>query len=146
MPGLTVLGNVSKTVFLATEEDKITVELTANEAIKKGQPIKLTIDGKAAIWAAADGLIALIGYAYGDCAIGALTTIWSRGYAMIYALSGALQDAGPVVYSGYNTTTLISGNAGYSNYSANAVATASNGWALDNAGAAGVLIRVLLRD
>lgn len=147
MGSLTTLGGASKTTFLASEEYKITVELEANEAIKKGQPIKLTADGKAAVWAKADGKDLLIGYAYGDCAVGELTTIWSRGFAMIYAVSKAAQNAGPATYDSYNAATDVGGTKGYNVYSLSVIGTDEvNGWSLDVATAANQLIRVLLMD
>ena len=145
MPGITLLGSKSKTTFLAPEEDKVTVELTANEAIKKGQPIKLTADGKAAVWAKADTEAALIGYAFGDAAAGELTTIWSRGYAVIFGISKAAQNAGPAVYDSYDSATDISGASGYSVYDTAAPA-AVNGWVLDQSTGANELIRILLKD
>jgi hypothetical protein len=147
MGSLTTLGGASKTVFLTTEAHKTTIEATASAAIKKGQPIKLTATGQAAIWAVADGIDALIGYAYADCASGELTTIWSRGYAIIYGISNASQNAGPVKYTSYDTADAVGGLTGYSKYSAATVGTdAVNGWALDNATAANQLIRILLQD
>ena len=147
MGSLTVLGKKSKTTFLASEEYKITVELVASAAIKKGQPIKLDANGKAAIWAKADTIDLLIGYAYGDCASGELTTIWSRGYVIIYAISKGAQNAGVVCYDSYDASTDIGGSTGYNVYAAATVGTDPVvGWSLDKTTAANQLIRVLLMD
>jgi hypothetical protein len=143
---LTSLGKTSKTVFLATEEEKITHELVASAAIKAGQPIKLTATGTAAVWVNTDGVKALVGYAVTDAASGEYVTIWTRGFAIIYALSNAAQNAGPVEYTSYDTTTEIGDNTGYSKYAASSDATKINGWALDDAADAGELIRVLMMD
>lgn len=146
MGALTTLGAKSKTVFLFTEAHKLTLELEAEVAIKKGQPIKLHADGTADIWVPTDGRYKLIGYAYGDAAIGELTTIWSRGYAIIYAISDADQDAGPVKYKSYDDSTDIGGTTGYSKYEAAATDSVCNGWSLNNTAAANELIQVVLMD
>lgn len=140
------LGSVSKTTFLATEEYKITVEMTALVALKKGQPVKIDpTTGKADLWVTADGITKLVGYAYGDVAIGELTTIWSRGYAMIFGVTPGAQSAGPATNSAYNTSTDLGGTTGYNEYTLSSTVAAINGWILDVA--TGVqLVRVLLMD
>lgn len=143
----TMLGSVSKTTFLTTEEYKITIELTCLVALKKGQPVKLDpTTGKADLWVTADGITKLIGYSYGDFAIGELTTIWSRGYAMIWAISPGAQNAGPATNSSYDSSTDIGGTTGYSVYTLSSTVAAINGWVLDVATGANQLIRVLLMD
>lgn len=143
----TVLGGTSKTTILATEEEKISVELTALVAIKKGQPVKLDpTTGKGDLWVSADGRNKLIGYSIKDVAIGGLFTIWSRGYAMIYALAPGAQSAGPATNSGYDSATSILGAVGYNIYTLSSTDTAINGWVLDVATSATQLIRVLLMD
>lgn len=146
MGSLTTFGNPSKTTFLATEEYKITVEATAKAVIRQGQPLKIDpTTGGVVIWLKTDPLSSLVGYAYGNAAIGELVTFWSRGYAMIYAISKAAQNAGPVSYDSYDDTTAVGGTMGYNVYAAAGV-DAINGWALDKATAANQLIRVLLMD
>lgn len=143
---MNTLGNNSKTVFLATEQNKITFEATASAAIKKGQPVKLTSTGQLAVWAPTDLRHLLIGYAYNDAASGELVTVWSRGYAIIYGLAAATQAAGPVAYTSYDNATTVGGVVGYSKYAVNATAEQNNAWALENAGGANELIQILLMD
>jgi hypothetical protein len=143
----TTLGQKSKTVFLATEADKITFEATNGAtALKKGMPVKLDTNGTLLPWVSSDGRKALVGYAYGDCAAGELMTVWSRGYAIIYGISDDAQNAGPVTYNGYDDSTDVGGTTGYSNYKNESDYSKINGWALDNADDSGELIRVLLMD
>lgn len=148
MPGITILGQPSKTVILAAEEDKITVQLIAAAAIKKGQPIKLDATGKAIIWLKTDTMDSLIGYAFGDANIGDYTTIWSRGFMMIYAIAkAAAQVAGPVYYDSYDTTTVVNSNTGYNAYSTAVIGTNPVcGWQLDPTVNAGDLTRILLQN
>lgn len=143
----TSFGGVSKTAILATEEYKITLELTALVALKKGRPVKLDpTTGKADLWVTADGISKLIGYAYGDCAIGELITIWTRGFMMIYAISPGAQSCGPATNSSYDSSTSIGGAVGYDVYTLSSTVTAINGWILDVATGANQLVRVLLID
>lgn len=142
---LTSLGSNSKTTFLATEEDKITIEFTTAAVVKKGQPVKLTPAGLVTPWATTDGVASLIGYVYADAASGDLVTVWSKGFIILYGLSNAIQNAGPVAYTSYDSTTDI-GSIGYSKYAAATDPLTINGWSLDAATAAGQLIRVLLMN
>lgn len=140
----TTLGDKTKTTFLTTEAHKTTVEFEAGVAVKKGQPVMLMANGKVQPW---DGVsfAALIGYAYGDAAIGINTTVWTRGYAMIFAISSAAMAAGPATYDSFNAATNIGGLTGYSVYKPVGVGIA-NGWVLDQTTAANQLVRVLLAD
>lgn len=162
------LGKTSKTTFLLVQDHKLAIEFEVNtgQTLYPGQPVKLTDTGKITLWAPADTIIRLIGYVYGAAksenstpsfAAGELVTVLTRGYAMIYALSGADdQVAGPVAYSTYDTSTIpdegtgsseheMAGNSGYSVYVTNTTATQANGWALD-AGDEDAIIQVLLAD
>lgn len=143
---MNILGSNSKTTFLASEPEKISVEFTTALAIKKGQPIKLTAAGLATPWAPADLLHTLVGYAYSDCAVGELLTVWTRGYCIIYALSNAALSAGPVAYTSYDASTVVGGVSGYSKYATNATPAQNNAWSLNQATAADELIMVLLMD
>lgn len=141
------LGNPSKTTFLHVESGKTFLEFEAAAAIKRGQPLKLDATGKATPWAKADLEHTLIGYAYNDAAVGEFVTAFVRGYAVIYALSAAALNCGPVAYNSYDAATVVGGVSGYNKYDDNQVgATEVNGWALDAAAAADVLIRVLLKN
>lgn len=146
MGSLTTLGGKTKTTFLHSENHKTTFEATAAAALKKGQPVKLDADGKVSAWAKTDLLYKCVGYCYGDVASGEVVTIWSRGYAIIYGLSTAALDAGPVAFEAYNSATDIDGATGYSEYANSATAAENNGWALDQADADNELVRVLLMD
>jgi hypothetical protein len=92
----------------------------------------------------------LIGYVYQDGVAGDLVTVFTRGFAMIYALANAT-SAGPASYSAYDTTNAVdnnnqqSGAMGYSRYLAEATPAEQNAWVLDlTAAGLGKLTRVLL--
>lgn len=142
----TTFGSPSKTIVLATEEDKIAIEFAAAAAIKEGQPVKLDATGKVAIWAKADGRSSLLGFALMDAASGALVTIETRGYALLYGISAAAQASGLATINGYDTTTDVGGTKGYNTIGITATDTEMIGWALDVAAGAGQLIRFLVRD
>lgn len=141
---LTSLGGTSKTVFLATEEYKISFQATASVALSSGQPVKLTTNGQLAVWTSADGRSACIGVVYGDHASGELATVLSRGCMIIYGIAAAIQNAGLVTVSAYDSTTLVGGAKGYNVFAITVTDTQIIGWALDAAAAANALIRVLI--
>lgn len=151
---LSSLGKVTKNTILKSESHKLTEEFAVASAqtIYQGQPVKLNAAGEVTPWAAADGDALLIGFAMCQtpAAAGELVTVWTRGYLVLMAISGAAVDCGPVQYSSYDTSTDIGGTTGY-----NVVATATVtsgvaasmiGWALDAADGANDLIRVLLKN
>jgi hypothetical protein len=142
-----VLGGTSKTTFLATEGEKIAVEFEAAVALKHGQPVKLTADGKVTAWAKGDLLHTLIGYVYAPeaAAIGDLATVITRGFAIINGISTGALATGPVAYQGYDAATDVDGTTGYNQYANSATAAENNGWALDAAAGAGEIVRVLLQ-
>lgn len=144
--GFTTAGSNTKTSFLHTEAHKTTQEFTASVAIKRGQLVKLDDLGTVSIWAAADGRFKCIGVAYNDAAIGEFITIWTRGYAIIWALSNAAVVCGPVTVSSYDAVTVVGGVSGYPKYAVAAADADTVGWALDDASGANELIRVLLTD
>lgn len=141
------IGGQSKTTFLNTESHKLSLEFTANAAVKSGQPVKLTNDGKVTPWAKTDDIKLCIGYAYQSADADENVTVMTRGYIVLMAVSsGSNLNAGPVAYAGYdNSTDLGGGRIGYSQYGA-VGADSQNGWALDAAASAGTLIRVLLMN
>lgn len=145
MPGYNTIGNQTKTTFLNTEAHKLSLEFVANAAVKSGQPVKLTNDGKVTPWAKTDALNLCIGYAYQSADANEYVTVFVRGYLVIWALStGTSLNAGPVALQGYDSSTDAGGNRkGYSQYGAVSSDTAS-AWALDAAAAANTLIRVLV--
>ena len=146
MPGFTQLGGKSKTVFLHSEEDKTSQEFITSAIVKNGQPLKLDNAGTVSPWAATDLIHKLVGYAISDAASGEMVTAWTRGYAIIYAISSAATNAGPVAYQAYDSSTDIGGTTGYSTYTNSATAAQNNGWALDQSAGANELIRILLMD
>ncbi len=143
----TAIGGKTKTTFLQTPNDKISIEfeVAAAQTLKRGQPVKLTTDGKITPWAQADLEHTLLGYCYSDGAAGELVTVITRGTAVIFGISAAAQNAGPVSFASYDTATDINGVKGYSVYAAEVTAAEVSGLALDNAAGANALIRVLLR-
>lgn len=145
MPGLTVLGTPSKTTFLIVQNEKISIEFAAFEAIKKGQPVRIHTDGTVRVWAQADLLPTLVGYAYSDVAVNELVTVITRGFTVINVLSNAAMNAGLGGYLSYDSATDIGGTVGYSKYVVPA-ATTANAWILDVATAANQIVRALTVD
>lgn len=144
---LTTLGNATKTIFLSTEPDKITCELTTGVQVYKGNPIKLDpTTGDALLWAKADGIGKLFGYAYGDAPIGTLVTVFTRAFAVVYGISTAAINAGPVSAQGYDNSTAIEGCTGYDTYANSSTTTEINGWTTTPAAAADDLIMIYLMD
>lgn len=141
---ITAFGENTKTVFLnEAESHKLHLAFTASVAIKKGQPVKLTDDDEVGLLIG-DGTDAdhLLGYSIQNAAVGDQVTIAVRGYAVIFAMSGAAVTVGPVRYSGVN-----SGDAMYMNYvdAKTPNLAKMNGQALDSAAGANELIRVVLQ-
>ncbi len=143
---LTTFGTPSKTVVLASEEEKIAIEFTTAAAVKEGQFIKIDATGKAAIWLKADGRSSCIGYALFDAPSGGLVTVQTRGYAILYGIAAAIQAAGLATTTGYDTTNSTNGTQGYNLIAISATDSELIGWALDASVAQYDLIRFLLRD
>lgn len=144
---LTSLGKPTKTTFLATEPDKITAELTALVQVYKGNAIKLDpTTGSAALWAVADGRDKLFGYCSGDAAAGTLVTVFTRAFAVVYGISSAAIQAGPVAPQGYDNTTPISGVTGYDTWANSSTEQQITGWTTTPAAAADDLIIIYLMD
>lgn len=146
MPGFTMLGDNSRTTFLALEPEKISVEFEAAAAVKRGQPVKLDTTGKVTPWAKADTEAQLLGIAYTDASTGQLVTVWTRGYVLMYGISNATQNAGLCTFESYDSATDVNGTKGYSKFSVSPTAGQEMGWALDAATAANQLIRVLVKN
>jgi len=146
MPPFTTLGTNSKTTILSMESHKLAIEFEAAAAVKKGQLVKLDTTGKVTPWAKADLQHTIIGMCHDDAAIGELVTVHTRGYALIYGISNAIQNAGLATFESFDTSNAVNGVTGYSKFSISAVADQDMGWALDAATAANQLIRVLIRD
>lgn len=145
---LTSLGGVSKTTFLATEEDKIAIEFTTAAAVKMGQPVKLTNAGLVTPWAKTDLQHLCLGFCAMDAASGGLVTVYLRAFAVIYAISAGAANCGPATYNGYDSTDADTsvGAIGYSQYGAATDVTDAIGWILDQAAGANALMRVALKD
>ncbi|HEU4608383.1 MAG TPA: hypothetical protein VFS31_09760 [Chitinophagaceae bacterium] len=153
MGALTSAGSKSKTVIFQSESHKLMIEfvVAAGQTVKRGQPVKLTTDGKITPWAKGDLNVACVGYCSMDGLAGDYVTIYMRAFLVILAINataGAL-STGPVTYQGYDTTHADTrdGLTGYSTFSAPTADTGNtefNGWALDAAAAQYDLIRVAL--
>lgn len=149
MAELTAFGDVTKTIFLnEAESHKLHLAFEASGAITKGQPVVLNTDetiSAAPTTTTNTTKDNIIGYAVQNAADGEEVTIAMRGYATVFAMSGAALNAGPVKYSGVNVA-----DARYMNYvQATEVATVlglvTTGWSLDTAAGADVLIRVVVK-
>jgi hypothetical protein len=140
------LGSNTKTVFLAIESHKLSLEFTATAVIKKGQGVKLAVDGSIVPWLKTDIRDLCIGYAYSDGAINDLVTVFVRGFILMYGISTAANNAGVVCAQTYDAATVVNGLTGYVPYAPAGGGEFNNAWSLDQTAAAGVLIRVLLMD
>lgn len=146
---LTSLGGASKTTVLAEEEFKVRVEFTVNATINKGQLAKLNAAGQVLPWTAADLQHTCIGYADSTEAAGALVTIVTRAYAILYAISTGATNAGIGMQTGYDSAdaeTSLNGAIGFNEWGAAADVTNTVGWIIDPATAANQLMRVLVKD
>lgn len=112
----------------------------SNNNIKKGQPVKLTTDGKVVPLASGDDAYLCIGVALQDRAGGELVTVVTRGYLILFATSAAAHNAGPAVFTGYDTSNnrpeVDDGGS----------ATTTMGWLIDDAAGAGEKVRILVKD
>ena len=138
---ITAMGDKSKTVFLkGVESHKIhhEFEVAVGAAVKVAQPVKLNADGLVVPAAAGDG-DAIIGYSIHDGAAGELVTVAMRAFVIVYAMTSAAVNAGPVKYEGVSTE-----DADYMLYT-NVGTGSAVGWALDKATVADELIRVALK-
>ena len=149
---LTKFGQKTKSVFLNNPEAhklNLAFEVATGAegavlTVKRGQPVKLNNDGLI-VPAATDGTDSkrIIGYCVMNGKSGDEVTVAVKGYATIFAMSSAAVTAGPVQYTGINST-----DDTYTNY-ANAASASNafptmNGWSLDPADGANELIRVVL--
>lgn len=145
---LTKFGEKTKSVFLNEAESRklhLAFEVAEGEEIKKGQPVVLTAEGHVKP-ANSDGsdYKAIIGYSVQNAEAGDECTIAVRGYATLFAMSGAAVQAGPVRYSGMNTTDGM-----YTNWENVAAGddddyAGMHGWALDEAEGEDEPIRVVI--
>lgn len=138
---LTSFGEKTKTVYLnGIEAHKLHLEFNVGtgSTVKKGQPVVLNSDGTVRPIAGTAGAdaAAIIGYSVHDGAAGELITVGMRAFAVVYAEAGAALNAGMVMAIATAPTDPM-----YVRYTQGA-ATTMNGWALDDAAAAGELIRV----
>ena len=145
---LTSLGKNSKTTYLVADPGRPYIEFTAAATIKNGQPVKLANDGRVTPWAKTDALSLLIGHAYTQnlesVAADETVTIITRASAVIYGMSSAALNAGPITWSSYDSSTEDDGgNIGYNVYEA-AGANTAMGWLLDQTTGANEVARILL--
>lgn len=141
---LTKFGEKSKTVFLNDVEAHklhLEFEVGTGATVKKGQPVVLNNDGTVRPIAGTAGAdnVALIGYSIHDGAAGEMITVGMRAYAVTYAEAAGVQNAG-MVFAVATAPT----DPTYVRWATAAAAT-MHGWALDDAAAAGDLIRVALK-
>jgi hypothetical protein len=140
------LGKNSKTTFLAIENTKLSIEALASVAIKRGQAVKLAVDGTVLPWLKTDIRDLCIGYAYNDGAIGDLVTIFTRGFCIVLGISTGALSAGVVCPQTYDVATVVNGSTGYIPFAAAGGGEFNNGWSLDQTAGANALIRVLMMD
>ena len=131
-------AKTKQAVFLNAESHKLHLEFEAEGAVKKGQPVKLTNDGKAAPLGAADAAYLKIGDSIHDAADGELITVMMRGHVRVTVEATAIQNAGPVKWASFETTT------GRNRYAAAADAATTQGHALEASAAIGDEITVVL--
>jgi len=153
MGSLTQAGKKSKTAIWLHESHKLHVEfqVAAGQTVYRGQPVKLTNDGKITPWAKADLNHLIIGYVTTDQIAGEWATVAMKGYMGVLALNataGAM-NCGPVTYQAYNTANgdTTHGNKGYSTYAAPTTDTGNtetHAWSIDQAAAQYDLIRVIV--
>lgn len=139
---LTSFGEQTKSIFLnEVEGDKLHLAFEATTVVKKGQPVMMSGDDTiAAATAGGADNYKVIGYSIQDGKVGDQVTVAMRGYAVIWAMSGAALAAGPVTYNGVN-----GGDARYTNYITEATPAEVSGISLDTAAAANEMIRVVLQ-
>jgi hypothetical protein len=144
----TTVGNPTKTTILQSERSKLSIEFVASGAIKKGQLVKLTTDGKVIVWAKADLQHLCLGIALSDQLDGELITISTRAYAMIWGMADGVTNTGPGTVNGYNTANaaLDGGAKGYNRWGAATDVTDAVGWIIDQGAAQYNLMRVLIKD
>jgi len=151
------VGNVSKSVFLnGPESHKLMLEfaVASDSGIEVGQPCKMHADGgKVVACASGDAENLMVGVSIhpGFSAYGDHIVLACRGYAVIYAQSGAAVTPGPVQYNGYDASTKYNkvidlADVATPAENANLPASLHMGWALDAAADAGEIIRVLVKD
>lgn len=156
MPPFTPFGGKSKTTIFKSESHKLHEGFTvlAGQTLYQGQPVQLDgATGHVKAWTKNDGYYKCIGYVVTPyrATEGQDVTVSVRGYMTILGISGSALAAGPVSYQSFNTADDIGGLKGFSVYDeADQVSTADDqaevsGWALDVAGAANAIVRILVK-
>jgi hypothetical protein len=108
------LGNPSKSTILIVEIEKLALEFVTDSVLKKAQPVKLVAGtGNITAWVPTDGMQTLLGYCYSDAAIGDNVTVFTRGYMLIFGLSGAAINAGNAKWSAYDAATAAPAGSDY---------------------------------
>lgn len=141
---LTAIGDQAKVVILKHESHKLHHEFTvkAASAVSIGMPVKLDVTGTIVPMGAADEEHLCIGYALFNAAAGEYVTIVMRGYTILFAESLGALAAGPVKYASY----AAGASAYYPEYVLAATNVLTAGWNLDQATAAGELIRICVKS
>lgn len=132
-----------RALFLNVESHKLMLgfPLASGASFKKGQPLKLTATGEVTPLLAADAAYLKIGTALHDSTTKEPEiTVIMKAHLVITTISGAALNAGPVKFSAMGTGD----NIDRSIYVAATDIDTTQGWALDNATAAGQEIQVAL--
>jgi hypothetical protein len=109
---MNTLGNVTKSIFhQGPERHKLHVEFEASGTIHRGQPVKLTSDGKVEAAAAGDDAALIIGISIHEeeGAYPGYVTVAMKGYAVISCVAAEAIDAGPCVYAGFTNAYAYTG-------------------------------------
>lgn len=144
MGAMTTIGDKTRTIFLQEENHKLHVEFIAASQIRAGMPVKLDATGKVSPFVTGD-TADFIGIARKDAATDTVVTVAVRGYMVTNVYSQAALSPGMARFHShlYNAGT----GENYALVTTTSVtATNLTGWVLDSAGAANVLVRMLVKD
>ena len=137
---LTQFGEPTKrTLILKHESHKLHHEFEVAADLRRGQPAVLNEDGTISPAAAGAAANTVVGYSVHNAAAGELATLVMKPFLIVFAQVNQATVAGPVAYGGQSND-----DADYANFTAAVDATTQIGFALDQALAAGDMIRVAL--
>lgn len=143
MSQLTAIGTNPQTVILKHESHKLHHEfvVAASNSVKVGMPVKLNTAGAVVPLGAADEEHLCIGHALQDADATEYVTVVMKGYTIIFAETTGALDCGPVKYASFGAETVTT----LPNYVAAATNVLTQGWCIDQAGGADVVVRIVLR-
>ena len=124
--------------FLTSEVHKLHKEFNYAATVEIGQPVKLTSTGQVTPLEATDSAHLSIGHSVHRRVAGQDGTVMMRGFTELTVEASAIQNAGPVKWASYNTTSKRS------RYAAAADAATTQGHALEAATAIGQQITVVI--